>query len=721
MKEAKTAKKQAPPYERHYSILQNIAYYFRFYRKTMPVFLWIALVEILVGAAVPYIRIYLPKFAIDLVTAAAGREQLIWKLGGLGILYVLFQALYQSVSEGKYSVYNERRSELLSSLFLKSLRVPYRDTEKGEIRELYQKALETVIMGDNSSLYRITYGTLDIIKNIISFVLYSTVLGVLSPVVTVLLLILSLVQYVLSFSRIKYLERFRALDADIGRRRRYLSNSMGNTRAAKEIRIFGMREWLNHLLDKVFAEMKKLEKRKSRSENVYVQINGALTVLRDAGAYAYLIWQVFQGNIEAGDFVLYFGAVTGFSGFVESIIRNVGMLRQGSNDLNYYRAYLELPEESLENIFSGDRTAGLESVERGLLDHPVKQISGKRISGNRFSQREEIGSNAVPKRHISELTLPVEITFEDVSFSYSDLESAADGAGVSVQDRPKTSGRKPVSASDPDSDGNADSVKALDSAGNTGPANGIIGDDDDSGQIFRHFNLTIRGGEKVALVGINGAGKTTFVKLLCGIYEPWEGRILFNGIDRREFPRKEVYRLFSAVFQEKFLPPFTIGESLSLQAEWDREKAWKALEDAGLKESFTERGITPDSYYGKDMDEEGVELSGGQEQRFLLARALYKDAPVLVLDEPAAALDPIAESEIYDSYLKFSEKKTAVFISHRLASTRFSDRILLLDGGKVVEEGTHEELMAKGQKYAEMFQVQSSYYAKSVREKEAFS
>ena len=148
---------------------------------------------------------------------------------------------------------------------------------------------------------------------------------------------------------------------------------------------------------------------------------------------------------------------------------------------------------------------------------------------------------------------------------------------------------------------------------------------------------------------------------------------------------------------------------------------WKALEDAGLKEAFQERGITPDSYYGKDIDEEGVQLSGGQEQRFLLARALYKDAPVMVLDEPTAALDPIAESEIYDSYLKFSENKTAIFISHRLASTRFSDRILLLEGGKIVEEGTHKELMTRGQRYAEMFQVQSSYYAKSAREKEAFS
>ncbi len=676
MKAGKAQGTAASPYEKHYSILQNTAYYFRFYQKSMPVFLWLVLVEILVGAAAPFIGIYLPKLALDLVTEGADVKRLLCRLGGLGLLYVLARMVLGSVSEGKYCLYNTRRNELISALFLKSLRVPYRDTEKQEVKELYQKSFEAMAMGDGSSLYGMTYGTLSILQNIISFMLYSTVLSVLSPVMVVLLLSLSLVQYALNFSKIKCLERFRASGAELGRRRRYLSNRvMGSVKAAKEIRLFGMKEWLGKLLDGVFAEMKKQEKTKRRSENVYVQVSGALTVLRDAGAYAWLIYQVFQGTIGAGDFVLYFGAVTGFSSFVESIIQSVGMVRQGSNGLNFYRAYMELPEEfSEEEILEKEvpgSMSGIERTEEGSVPGSASGEEGR-------------------CRHVEELCHPIEITFQDVSFSYADLNphdgyfaahSAESGSGV------------------------------RDDADN--PAG--------SGQIFRHFNLTIRGGEKVALVGVNGAGKTTFVKLLCGIYEPQEGQILLNGIDRREFPRGEVYRLFSAVFQEKFLPPFKVGESVSMQKEWEQDRLWKALENAGLKNLFQERDITLDSYYGKYIDEQGVELSGGQEQRFLLARALYKDAPVLVLDEPTAALDPIAESEIYDSYLKFSENKTAVFISHRLASTRFSDRILLLDGGEIVEEGTHQELMDRGQRYAEMFQVQSSYYAKAAKEKEAFS
>lgn len=651
MKAVKTAKAAVSPYEKHYSILQNIAYYFRFYQKSMPLFLWYALVEVLVGALAPYIMIYLPKSAVDLVTEAADTKQVIWRLGGLGVLYLISQIILKAANKGKYFLYNTRRNELLSGLFLKSLRIPYRDTERQEVKELYQKSFESLICGDGSSLYGVTYGTLDIVQNILSFVLYSTVLGVLNPLMVVLLLSLSLVQYALSLAKIKRLEQFRASNAELGKQRRYLSYAaMGNPKAAKDIRIFGMKEWLNKLLDKTFKEMEKREKIKRRSENVYVQVTGALSVLRDACAYAYLIWQVFQGNIGAGDFVLYFGAITGFSGFVERLINGVGMLRQGSNGLNFYRAYMELSEEGSENWLP-------ENGENG---------------------REQ------GKRHIGELKQPIEITFQDVSFSYSDL--------------------------------NANAADGHDSGCCRGTGNGT-----GSGHVFRHFNLTIRGGEKLALVGMNGAGKTTFVKLLCGIYEPSEGRIFINGIDRREFPRTEVYRLFSSIFQEKFLPPFKVGESVSLQKEWDQDKVWKALEKAGLKETFRERGITPDSYYGKAIDEKGIELSGGQEQRFLLARALYKDAPVMVLDEPTAALDPIAESQVYESYLEFSRDKTAVFISHRLASTRFSDRIILLEDGKILEEGSHSDLIARGGKYAEMFQVQSSYYAKSAKEKEAFS
>lgn len=240
-------------------------------------------------------------------------------------------------------------------------------------------------------------------------------------------------------------------------------------------------------------------------------------------------------------------------------------------------------------------------------------------------------------------------------------------------------------------------------------------EDGTSGEmVLEHFNLTIAPGEKLALVGVNGAGKTTLVKLLCGLYQPDRGRVLINGRSRKEMTPGEWYRMLSVVFQEQLILPITIAENLSLQRreETDDERAWAALEKAGLSETFARQKLTLDTFMEKTISRRGIEFSGGQQQRLMLARALYKDAPLLVLDEPTAALDPIAESEVYESYLRHSEGKTAVFISHRLASTRFSDRIILLDRGRIQEEGTHEQLMELGGAYAHMYQVQSSYYEK---------
>ena len=229
--------------------------------------------------------------------------------------------------------------------------------------------------------------------------------------------------------------------------------------------------------------------------------------------------------------------------------------------------------------------------------------------------------------------------------------------------------------------------------------------------IIRNMTLTLRPGEKVALVGLNGAGKTTFVKLLCGFYDPDEGRVLLNGTDIREFNRQEYYDLLSAVFQEMSLLDLTVAEHVAQAVEnIDLDKVADCLEKAGLTEKVANLPQGLRTHVGKIAFLDGVEFSGGEMQRLVLARALYKDGPILVLDEPTAALDPIAENDIYMKYNEMSRNKTSVFISHRLASTRFCDRILFLQDGVIAEQGTHEELLALGGEYAKLFQVQARYY-----------
>ena len=229
--------------------------------------------------------------------------------------------------------------------------------------------------------------------------------------------------------------------------------------------------------------------------------------------------------------------------------------------------------------------------------------------------------------------------------------------------------------------------------------------------ILEHINLTIRPGEKLAIVGLNGAGKTTLVKLLCGFYDPSEGRVLLNGQDIRSFNRKQYYALFSAVFQEFSILDTTIAQCVAQSVDnIDTEKVNVCLEKAGLMEAVKKFPTGLETHIGREVYLDGVLLSGGQTQRLMLARALYKDGPILVLDEPTAALDPIAENDIYMKYSEMTAGKTSVFISHRLASTRFCDRIIFIADGIIAEEGTHEELLEKDGAYAKLFEVQSRYY-----------
>ena len=225
------------------------------------------------------------------------------------------------------------------------------------------------------------------------------------------------------------------------------------------------------------------------------------------------------------------------------------------------------------------------------------------------------------------------------------------------------------------------------------------------------LSLTLHRGEKVALVGLNGAGKTTLVKLLCGFLDPTQGTVRLNGVDIRRLNRRAYYKLFSAVFQEFSLLEATVAENVAQQVEGiDEEKVWQCLENAGLSDAVRALPQGLQTHLGRSIYDDGTELSGGQTQRLMLSRALYRDGAVLVLDEPTAALDPITESEIYLKYSEMTQGKTSLFISHRLASTRFCDRIILLENGSIAEEGSHEALLQRGGSYAKLFSVQRRYY-----------
>ncbi|QUO33071.1 ABC transporter ATP-binding protein [Faecalicatena sp. Marseille-Q4148] len=232
-------------------------------------------------------------------------------------------------------------------------------------------------------------------------------------------------------------------------------------------------------------------------------------------------------------------------------------------------------------------------------------------------------------------------------------------------------------------------------------------------QILDHVSFRINAGEKIALVGLNGAGKTTLTMLMCGLLIPDEGEVLIDGHSVFEYNRDELYEAFGLIPQNYNLLPVSIGRNIACamtEEEIDRKKLWHCIETAGLADKIKNLPNKEYTPLYREVFEEAIDLSGGEKQKLLLARLLYKNPPCMILDEPTAALDPIAESRMYEKYSEITADATSVFISHRLASTRFCDRIFLLDGADFAEEGTHEELMASGKTYRKLFDVQSKYY-----------
>ena len=493
------------------------------------------------------------------------------------------------------------RFHLLERVMAKSNNTSYSNTLSPEFQKLKMGADETL---ENINMFWDTMSQL--LTSVMGFVVYLFLLKNLPPLLMGIAIITSVLSYLIFRRTDTYRERHRDEESDIERKRYYIEYNSQAVELAKDIRIFGLTGWLNdvlrslHNLYRAFCD---------KAENWRLAGNIAdviLSVARNGICYYLLIADALKGNLTTSEFLLYFTAVTAFTTWITSILRQTSALRGQSLEITTARNFLDYPEPF------------------------------------RFSDGEQI-----PEADRYELIM------DNVSFRYPGTEK----------------------------------------------------------DILHNINLTIPAGERLAIVGLNGAGKTTLVSLLCGLLDPTEGRVLLNGKDICIFDRQAYYRLFSTVFQNFSLLKISLAEEISLQMEHtDRERVQLCLEKAGLWEKVCELPKGMDTHTNRDIWEDGVQLSGGQIQRLLLARALYRDAPILLLDEPTAALDPLAENELYLKYDEMTAGKTSLFISHRLASTRFCDRVLFLKNGSIAEEGTHETLMKAGGEYAALFEVQSQYY-----------
>lgn len=573
------------------------------------------IITTLTGIALPLFGIYLPKVAVDLLLQKAETVRILQVLGSMVGCLLLLQGIHGYLSKKAYLYHNGcRNTYFIQTLFLVSLRCKYSHTENGEFYKIYRRAINSVRSGDASGTSVFFDQIPRIITGAACFLLYSGILAQLHILVIVLLLLTSLVIYFFRRRENVCYERTRDDYAQAEKRLYYTIGECGDNRTGKDVRVYNMKGWLTRQIQRFQGEERNILRLRREKEYQTHLVSCGLNFLRDGIAYAYLILQTVQGKIGMGDFMLFFGAITGFSAWVTGLVDQMSMLKTANVKMNDLRTFLEIPPEDTD------------TAECELPD---------------FSDG-------------------VEIEFDHVSFAYPGSEK----------------------------------------------------------NVISDLSFHIKKGEHVALVGLNGAGKSTMLKLMMGMYEPTGGSIRLNGTDITRLGKKEIYRLYSAVFQDTMILPAMIDENIALRPKHalDRKKVEEVIRLAGLEADFAQRNITLDNYMTDRLVEDGIYLSGGQEQKFLLARALYKEAPVLLLDEPTAALDPLAEQEVYESYQRLCKNRTALFISHRLASTQFSDWIMFLQDGHIVERGTHEELLKAGGEYARLYELQSYYYNQTEEE-----
>lgn len=601
---SKDAKKQKPKY----NMWQNSAYMISLaWKEKEQTVLVLAVLSAVLSVANSLIHLYISPVILSAIENKLPLSRLI-------LIILIFVGLMMLCSAamayiGANILYGrvQIRSAIISAINKKMATTSYPNTGDETFRKLGVKACDAT--GSNSQATEAIWNTLtDLTKNILGFLFYLLLLSSLDPWMLIVIAATTLAGYFISKRINEYEYRHREEVAEFENQIWYINERARDYSAAKDIRIFGIRPWLEELGEKAMDAYTAFHQ-KAEGGYIWGKIADlALSFARNGFAYAYLLHMVLQNGLSASEFLLYFSAVGGFASWVSGILGNLSTLHRQSLDISTVRECLNYPEP-----FSFDNGESLEPNPKAAY----------------------------------------EIRLVNVSFRYPGSETFT----------------------------------------------------------LEHINLILHSGEKLAVVGLNGAGKTTLVKLLCGFYDPTEGQVLLNGRDIREYNRRDYYKMFSAVFQDFSLLAGTIAANVAQTEDHiDREKAEKCVAQAGLLDKIESLPDGFETRLNRNVYENAVMLSGGETQRLMLARALYKNAPILILDEPTAALDPIAEADLYQKYNEMTLGKSSVYISHRLASTRFCDRIIFIEKNRITEEGTHDQLLAAGGRYAELFEVQSKYY-----------
>lgn len=649
------------PYHREYSVFSNVKYILRKIRLYCPILLGLMIIGIFSHSIIQYLASFIGKFVIDIVQVQSASVQkdftpLIRVLLIACAIELVIMLLNAIASNRCWYYMINARMRIITERVKKALSMNYQMFEEPDVLDMEQKAQQAT-GGNDNGIEGMMHNIYDLGINAVLLLITLTTVVVLDWRMLIVLGMVGALQHLFFTYTVKK-DRREVWDklAPTWRKISYMQQSVQNFDYAKDIRLFSMKGWLSEKQHEVLME-KQDKMLYSRTLWIY---NSAfahgLSMISTAVIYAVMILAVVDKNLSIGNFTLYLGLAMNFTSAMTSTLNTLGTIKNNSHDVSYFRAFIDMQTEERPGESFSALTIKNEDADSSALTAEDGDEASSASIHKKWNQNVDQPHEFLPIPKTDSYTF----TFRNVCFRYAGAKQDA----------------------------------------------------------LHNLNITFSAGERLAVVGLNGAGKTTFVKLLCRLYDPTEGEILLNGVNIRLFKRNEYYRLFAPVFQNVELFAFPMAENVSMLPpdQTDRDKSRECLIQSGLGDKLDGLKNGVDTELLKIIYDDGIDLSGGEKQKLALARALYKNAPIMVLDEPTAALDALAEYNLYCNFDKIIGNKSAVYISHRLSSTRFCHHIAMFENGEMAEYGTHEELLHKDGAYAEMFRIQSQYYKEEGRE-----
>lgn len=595
------------PLHKDYTLRSNMKFIFGTMFREEKALRYLIPLGIFVAPIMSYLWNFISRSIIKLITNEQDWQALLPLILTFAIIILLATILNTYYWSSTWFRYIGVRMHLMTKLNRKAMTVNFEHLEDPDVMDAFQKA-QNSSGGNQQGVEGMMHTGVESMSKMAVALVGFVIMGTLHPLILLLLCMTAACSFVVN-DRVNVYTKKTVWDvlAPWWRKNNYMNYISTEFKAAKDIRMFNLRDWLLAKSRELNKYRYIMQKKNERNWFIVGVFENMMWALSQVGIYAFIIHSVVKGTVSIANAFLYVTTAETFYGSISSVLKNITGLRQRNREVSDFRSFLDFEGGDLE--------------DDGL---PVPE------------------SNSY------------EFVFENVSFSYPKAEKYA----------------------------------------------------------LKDLNLTLEQGERLAVVGLNGAGKSTFIKLLLRLYEPTSGRILLNGVDIQTYQKRSYYHLLAPLFQEVELFAFPLAENISMDTpvNTDVARAEECLHMAGFGDKLKELPKGVHTEVLKVIDEEGLDFSGGERQKLALARALYKDAPIVVLDEPTAALDALAEYELYQNFDRMIGEKSAIYISHRLSSTRFCDHIAMFMEGQMVEYGSHEELLKKKGPYANMFELQAQYY-----------